>query len=290
MCKIMKQYEVLNWASLFLEENNCENRVAEILLQHHLGQSRSKFFMEMQTPVAIEIIANFKKDITAHIETGVPVQHLIGHEEFYGRQFIVNENTLIPRPETEEVILHTLELIQRQYQDKPLTIIDVGTGSGVIGITLALELPNATVYASDISEAALAVAKQNAEALQASVTFLKGDFLEPLINLEQKVDIIISNPPYIAKADAKSMDRTVIDFDPALALFAENDGLASYEKIMIQSKNALNKSGSIVFEIGHDQGETVPEIIQHVYPHSHPTVIKDINRNDRTVITSNIKN
>lgn len=276
-----KLYEVLQRASLFLEKNGLEPRVAELLLQHHLKMSRNQFFMKMRDSVDENMLIQFEKDIQKHAETGVPVQHLIGSEEFYGRTFKVNEHVLIPRPETEEVVQ---EAIQRaQKAGKPLRIADIGTGSGIIAITLALELKNAKVIAIDLSEHALEVAKENARQHEAAIAFMHGSFLEPIINAGEQLDMIVSNPPYIPYVERSQLSQTVTNFDPEMALFAENNGLAAYEAIIAQAKEILNPGGMLVFEIGHDQGETVPAIIQTVFPDAEVETRQDINGKDRIV-------
>src|SRR5699024_5569429 len=133
----------------------------------------------------------YKADIKAHVETGVPVQHLIGSEMFYGRNFLVNEDVLIPRPETEELVQQVIEATQKHPQDHPLTIVDIGTGSGVIAITLALEIAHAQIHATDISKGALQVAKKNAEQLHASIDFLHGDYLQPIVDKGIEADVIV---------------------------------------------------------------------------------------------------
>src|SRR5690625_2736585 len=177
MKKNKKQFEVLQWASLFLEKNNCEQAIAEILLQHHLAVSRAQFYMMMQEPIPEQIMERFQADIQAHVDTGIPVQHLTGYEYFYGRKFFVNEHTLIPRPETEELVYHVIQVVKKSVKKTACTVVDVGTGSGVIAISLALELENAQVFATDISKKALRMAKKNAKHLGAQVSFMHGDFL-----------------------------------------------------------------------------------------------------------------
>ncbi|MFC4024951.1 peptide chain release factor N(5)-glutamine methyltransferase [Oceanobacillus longus] len=288
MTQSTKQFEVLRWASLFLEKHDREPRVAEILLQHHLHVTRSQFFMLMQDPIPQDIVNRFQADIEKHAETGIPVQHLTGFESFYGRDFTVNKHVLIPRPETEELVQHVIQHAENRDNER-LTIVDIGTGSGVIAITLALELPHATIYATDISKYALMVAKQNAEKLQANVTFLQGDFLQPVIGEGIQADIIVSNPPYIAKADAHSLSDTVKNFDPELALFAENNGLAAYQKIIGQAPKVIRKRGLLAFEIGHEQSETMHKLIHEVFPKSNVTTIQDINKKDR-IVSAEINN
>lgn len=282
MAKQTKQYEALQWASLFLEKNNCERQVAEILLRHHLNISRAAFYTMMREDVEEEVIHSFKRDLEKHVETAVPVQHLLGYEYFYGRKFFVNNDVLIPRPETEELVQHVIQTAE-EHSNTPITIVDVGTGSGVIAITLALELPQATLLATDISEKALVVAKKNADQLQAEVQFSHGSFLKPLISTNEKVDMVVSNPPYIATSDRAALSKTVKYFDPALALFAEDDGLAAYKKILAQAEQVVHPNGILAFEIGDQQGEVVSSLIHKHFPLSDISVIQDINQKDRIV-------
>ncbi|MGP4106172.1 peptide chain release factor N(5)-glutamine methyltransferase [Virgibacillus sp. L01] len=282
MEKESKQHEVLQRASLFLKKHNREPRVAELLLQYFLHVSRSEFFMMMRDPVPVKVAAQFQDAIEKHAETGVPIQHMIGHEEFYGRKFSVNEHTLIPRPETEELVQQVIQTAANE----PITIVDIGTGSGIIAVTLALELPKATVFATDISEGALTVAHQNAKQLGADVTFLQGDFLKPFIG--KKADIIVSNPPYIAHQDKADLTDTVGKFDPDLALFADENGLAAYRQIIADIPCVMNDSAAVFFEIGESQGEAVRDLLTEEFPASNVQVMKDINKKDR-IIQAHIK-
>ncbi|WP_430790173.1 peptide chain release factor N(5)-glutamine methyltransferase [Virgibacillus flavescens] len=275
MDKPMKQYEVLKWASLFLGKHHREERLGEILLQHYLQLSRSSFYANMRENVPEETVDKFKASVKLHAETGIPVQHITGTETFYGRDFSVNEHVLIPRPETEELIEHVLQTARGKE-----TIVDIGTGSGIIAITLALELPDAQVYATDISSVALETAKRNAEKLHADVTFLEGDFLQPVIEQSIDADILVSNPPYIAMSDTETLSDTVKNYDPHLALFAEENGLAAYKKIIKTIPRSVKR---VVFEIGYEQGSLVSDLITASYPEAAVKVIKDINGHDRIV-------
>ena len=274
-----KLYEVLHRASLFLEKHGREPRVAEILLQHHLQVSRSEFFMRMREDIPNDVIEIFQQDIHKHVKTGVPVQHVTGYEMFFGEKFHVNADVLIPRPETEELVEHAIRIAK----DQPISIADIGTGSGVIAVTLAKQLKNATVLATDISPNALHVAKQNAEEHHADVTFYQGNFLEPLVRNNIQVDMLVSNPPYIARAEETLLSDTVKNFDPALALFADEEGLYAYRKIIADAPKVVKPQGKIIFEIGHTQGEAVSRMMKEVYPTSNIQTIKDINGNDRIV-------
>ncbi|MFS0750282.1 peptide chain release factor N(5)-glutamine methyltransferase [Oceanobacillus sp. 1P07AA] len=283
-----KCYEVLQRASLFLEKAGREPKVAEILLLHHLQITKEQLLMRWRDPIDENTIKAFEKDIFTHVETGVPVQHLTKVEHFYGREFEVNQHVLIPRPETEELVQQVIQ--QAKTMDKPLTIVDVGTGSGVIAITLALELPGSRVYATDISEKALSVAKRNADAMQADVTFLQGNFIEPFVDMDQTADIIVSNPPYIPWSQSDELQDTVKNFDPDLALFAESNGLAAYHAILRQMKTMkLSEQSMLAFEIGFDQAATITNMIRQNLPLREVFTIKDINQKDRILLAYVIK-
>lgn len=282
-----KIYEVLNWASLFLEEADREPKVAEILIRHHLELSRQEWLLSLREPIPEDKLMQIKADIKKHAETGIPVQHLTGYEEFYGRSFQVSKDVLIPRPETEELVLAVKDYLTSKQE--PVRIIDIGTGSGIIAVTLALELDNAKIFATDISEKALQVAGQNANQLKADVSFLKGNFLSPVISETAPFDVIVSNPPYIARSEAADLSDTVRDFDPELALFAEEDGLAAYHMIIEQVKKMpLKQNTLLAFEIGHTQGELVKERIQQVFPDSHVEIRQDINGKDRILFATHL--
>lgn len=284
MCESSKQYEVLNWAFSFLQKNNREERVAEILLQHLLGMSRSEYFANMQENIGDSIIKQFKADIHKHVMTGVPVQHITGYEEFFGREFEVNQHVLIPRFETEELVQHVIHIVEKNLaENQPVTIVDVGTGSGIIGITLALELANATVYATDISTQALQVAKRNAKKHGANIQFVQGNFLEGITEYCNP-HVIVSNPPYIAETERDFLSDTVKNFDPDLALFASNNGLAAYQEIIGQIASLSDRSERyICFEIGYTQSSAVTTILEQKLSPKQIKTIKDLNGKDRII-------
>lgn len=281
--KESKLYEVLQRASIFLEEHGREKKVAEILLQHHLQVTRTQFYAMMRDVIPQEVIDLFFKDIVAHSVTGKPVQHMTGKEMFYGRTFFINEHVLIPRPETEELVEYVLTFIRKNFPSQPLSIVDVGTGSGVIAITLALELPEVTVYATDISQTALQVAKKNARNLNARVHFMTGDFLQPILKNTIQPQMIVSNPPYISESEKGEMDDIVLNFDPHIALFADEQGLSAYKKIVNQTKKLTAPPALIAFEIGHTQGKSIHSIVKTAYPHANVKIKQDINGKDRMV-------
>ena len=277
----MKQVEVLNWAFSILKEHNREENVANILLRHHLKSTQNEFYLNMRETLDENSVNLFKEDINQHIKTGIPVQHLVGYEYFYGEKFIVNSDVLVPRPETEELV----KLIMDKYKESAnFKLVDLGTGSGVIAITLAKHFKNANVSAVDISKEALIIAEKNALTHDILVDFYEGNFLEPLLDEEKNIDIIVSNPPYIDYLDLKVLSDTVKDFDPHQALFAENKGLAAYEEIMRQAKRLKKPAQAIYFEIGYEQAASIKLMFNHILPEYNVELKQDINGRDRMII------
>ncbi|WP_208590807.1 peptide chain release factor N(5)-glutamine methyltransferase [Gracilibacillus suaedae] len=280
--QISTVHEALDWASSFLQKHNCEPKVAEILLLHILDWSKTDLLIHLRAPLPEEELADFQQKIERHAITKIPVQHLTGVEAFYGRTFHVNKHVLIPRPETEELVQQIIETVDKTN----ITCVDIGTGSGVIAVSLAKEWENnkqVEMLATDLSEEALTVAQKNADQYNAEITFFYGNFLAPLIEQGKKVDVIVSNPPYIDYKEAESLSETVKDYDPEMALFADSNGLAAYQQIIHQAGRVLNKQGMIFFEIGHTQAEAVNQLIKQQFPNSEVTIFQDINGKDRIV-------
>lgn len=214
-------------------------------------------------------------------ENGVPVQYIVGNVDFYGYNFIVNENVLIPRFETEELVDRTIKYIRRFF-DKSVKIVDLGCGSGCIDITLSLEL-GICVDAVDISSAALEVAKENCVRNNASVNYYLGNMLEPL---NDKYDVIISNPPYISYDE--EIDDVVKNNEPSIALYADNDGLYFYEEILKKCKYYLNDKFLIAFEIGYTQGERIKEMALKCLGDVSVSIEKDLSGRDRFVFINSL--
>lgn len=208
------------------------------------------------------------------LKEGIPVQYIVGNVDFYGNIFKVNKNVLIPRFETEQLVYETYQRIKDKNN---LNIVDLGTGSGCIAITLS-KLLGYEIDAVDISKEALEVAKENNSLNNTKVNFYLGDMLKPL---NKKYDVIISNPPYIAY-DEEIMD-IVKNNEPHLALYADNNGLACYEKILSNCKNYLNENAIIAFEIGASQAKDITDIA-HKYLNCEVEVIRDLNGFDRILI------
>src|SRR5690554_1867266 len=213
-------FEALQWASSFLMEHGRDENAARLLLQHLLKTDYTGIMMRMHDEIPKEKQPQFQQMIKMHAE-GKPVQYITGVEEFYGRTFQVNESVLIPRPETEELIEGAITRMKALFgEERNIKLVDIGTGSGIIAITMKLEWPDAKVAATDISSDALQTAKQNADRLNANIDFRQGDLTEPIAN--EKWDVILSNPPYIAYEEAEEMSDVVLQHEPHLALFAED--------------------------------------------------------------------
>lgn len=278
--------EARRWASLFLQKHDREPQAAQLLLEGFLGWSFSKILAYEDEPMSEDVKESFIKAVRAHAETGEPVQHLLGSASFFGRTFKVTPDVLIPRPETEELVLGVMGWAREEKIETP-SIVDLGTGSGIIAITASLEIPGSHVTAVDISSEALVVAEGNARQHGADIQFRQGDFLTPV--MDETFDILISNPPYISEEEKALMDDTVLDFDPSLALFAEEEGLAAYKSILHQAAHLEQKPLLIAFEIGWRQGEQVSSLIERFLPGFRAEVRQDINGRDRMVFASRRK-
>jgi release factor glutamine methyltransferase len=215
--------------------------------------------------------------LVERINSHEPIQYILGEADFFGRKFAVNRHTLIPRPETE-LIIH--EVLRTKIKEP--VILDVGTGSGCIAISLAKEIPGATISAVDISTGALEVAKENARKHHASLTFISSDFLKTDLDVEP-LDWIVSNPPYVRELEKKAMERNVLNFEPHNALFVpDNDPLLFYKAIATKGKTLLKPSGKIAVEINAQFGPEVKKLFDDL-GFIKTKIIKDLDGKDRIV-------
>lgn len=250
---------------------------AKMILADLLGVNPLELLNFLEKTVEEEVANNYKKKIES-LKESKPIQYVIGNVNFYGNLFKVNENVLIPRFETEELVENTLYYIKEIFPNKNLKVIDLGTGSGCIGLTLKKKIPSLEVTLLDISEKALEVAKENASNLKAEVVLLQNDMLE---NLTGKYDIIISNPPYIKEQE--QIEDIVKDNEPYLALYAGVDGLDYYRKILKDAPNHLNDKFLIALEIGESQKESVEILAKEYFPSSTIISKKDMQERDRMI-------
>ncbi len=223
----------------------------------------------------LEKYGNPSKENIKRLNNGEPVQYIVGNVSFYGNIIDVDKRVLIPRFETEELVENTIKYIKKYNYN---SIVDIGTGSGCIAITIKKIFPSMLVDAVDISKDALALAQSNSIKNDTLINFYEGNLLNPL---NKKYDIIISNPPYIAY-DEEIMD-IVKNNEPHLALYADNNGLYYYEEILKNVYNYINKNGLIAFEIGYDQAEKIKQIVQKYLNNYNIEIKKDMTGKDRMV-------
>ena len=226
-----------------------------------------------------QFVEEIYKKLVAHI----PAQYIIGHAEFFGMQLKVDERVLIPRPETEELV----ELILAENPEVNIKVLDIGTGSGAIALALAKNRPDWSVTAADISQDALDLSLENAYAQNLNLSFIKSDCFS---EISSKYDIIVSNPPYISRADETEVGLNVLHSEPHLALFADEDGLAIYRKIAEGSKDYLTDGGKIYLEIGYKQGQSVPALFMENLPEKRVRTLKDQFGQDRMVVIDDGEN
>lgn len=278
----MRVYEALNWASSFLKDKGRDENAGDILLRHFLNMTHAQMLASLQDVLEEEQLAEFQNAVKLHGE-GRPVQYIMGYEFFYGRSFRVNENTLIPRPETEELVLEAIKRIKRKFDQNEVSAADIGTGSGAIAVTLKLERPELRVTATDIYLPTLEMAELNAKEHHADVEFIEGNLLNPFIEAGRRFDVILSNPPYIPDGDKSWMSEVVTEHEPHRALFAGVDGLTIYRELVGQLPAVVNPSAIIGFEVGAGQSEAVMQLLKMAFPKADVQVVYDINGKDRMV-------
>lgn len=273
----MNRRQAILKACLLLRRQDKEESLAKFLLMYMLDETAEQFSNKLSEELSVEQENRYFDLINKNINEDTPLSHLVGFDYFYDRKFKVTRDVLSPRMETEELIYKVLEYIKKSKKDS-FKILDLCTGSGIIAITLKKEIVEkyTEIVASDISEKALSIAIENANNNNANITFIKSDLFD---NISGKFDLIISNPPYISYKDKITIKDNVLKYDPHLALFAEEDGIYFYRKIIENAVHYLSKDGVIFFEIGYDQKEKIFELGKN--NNFITTVYKDINDRDR---------
>ena len=271
--------ELIRQSETMLDDKDKDCNVAKVLFYHLAHKEPHQLYLMMDEEVDEQLYQDFQSGMKRYLD-GEPIQYIKGKETFFSRDFTVNENVLIPRYETEELVENILYRIDDYFGDyERIQLCDVGTGSGAIAISLALEEEKLNVVATDISHEALEVAKLNAQQLGANVKFYQGDMLQPLIDNHMKFDIFVSNPPYIP--NEQDIENVVKDNEPHIALFGGNDGLYFYRKIFASVKDVIQEKALLAFEMGFDQRALMEQAVEYYFPHTPYEIIKDINGKDR---------
>lgn len=279
--------DLIKMAETQLETYGKENAKvdAELIFRHCFSVDKTGFFKLWGTRFDESQIEQYLSVIEIRA-SGVPLQHITSEQEFMGLTFAVNPKVLIPRQETEVLVNQVMELIQERK--KRCDVLDLGCGSGAIGISLAKLCNNANVKASDISPEAIGLAKRNARNLgvEKKITFVQGDLFGPFDKFlrKEKFDIIVSNPPYIKSAVIPELQVEVRDHEPLLALDGGEDGLSYYRKIIEKAPLHLKKDGVLALEIGHDQAEGIMEIVKEHGKFSNGKFMRDLAGKDRVMI------
>ncbi|AMD94655.1 peptide chain release factor N(5)-glutamine methyltransferase [Leptotrichia sp. oral taxon 847] len=273
----------------FLEKNNVNEAKlkAEIIFSSVLGIERMMLFTRYGDKVSEENKNKLRNFIVKIGKENFPIQYLLNEQEFYGRKFYVDKGVLIPRQDTEVLVQKAIEILKKNENKNKISkkILDIGCGSGIIGITIALEIENCYVLGVDVSEKALMTSKKNKKILESkNIKFIRSDLFE---NVEFKsFDMIVSNPPYISLSEVGIMSDDTLH-EPSEALFAENDGLYFYLEISSKAKDYLAENGFLLFEIGFKQGHKVKEIMEK-FGFKNIEIVKDLNGNERVVIGQKI--
>lgn len=270
------------------------NQYREDFIEHVNYETLKLFLFELCQEKDINLYREMEnacpEDIEAKFHLGVkrllqqePLAHVLGYCYFNGNRLLVNKDVLIPRYETEELVMNILMECDTFFQEyQQIDAVDIGTGSGAIAISLAKDEKKMYMYASDISEAAIAMAKQNATLNDVEIQFYCGDMLQPLIDHHILVDLLVSNPPYIPIHE--ELEKSVKEFEPHVALFADESGLRYYQEILSNCHKILKPRAMIAFEIGYNQKEALQSLCQKYLPNAEFNCIQDINQKDRMVI------
>ena len=285
---LLKNYKTtfLHELSSLYEEQEIESFFYIILEKLH-GLKRIDLALNPQTVMDGAHLKQWK-NIVSELKKQRPVQYILGETAFCGLSFLVNENTLIPRPETEELVELIIKSFESSVSGSGLKILDIGTGSGCIAISLAKNIPNAAVFAIDVSEEALATAKKNAELNKVAIDFTSTNILDvvtlsAVAGLDKQFDIIVSNPPYVRNVEKAEIKPNVLEYEPHLALFVEDtDALLFYRKIAELAIKNLNPNGKLYFEINQYLGKETIKLLED-FGFRNVELKKDIYGNDRII-------
>jgi release factor glutamine methyltransferase len=284
----MTVIEILNWSKNYLEDHQIENPQlnAELLLAHSLNLDREGLYVRLNSNIKKEEKVAFERLIKRRI-SWEPLQYILGYQEFWSIDFKVDSRVLIPRPDTELLVEQAISILAETSFKNPPFVLDIGTGSGAIAISLAKEVRDIFLVATDISKDALMLAKGNAESLGLlhQIQFVNGNLFGPFRFLREResFDLILSNPPYITCSEIEGLAREVRDYEPVLALNGGEDGLTFYRNIVSQAPFYLKKGGWLLLEVGQAQAEKVSELIEKKGDFLSPQRFQDLSGIERVV-------
>lgn len=271
--------EVLHANQRLLTQAGLPQETAQLFMLEITQQESYNLYLHYEDEVPTELLEQYNvgmKRILQH----EPMQYVLGYSWFYGYKFFVNEDVLIPRPETEELVANILADVDEYFSDySTIQVVDIGTGSGAIALSLAKEEPKLQITATDISQEAIEVAKRNANQLEVQVDFLVGDMAQPIVDKQMKVDILICNPPYIPQQE--QLESSVFDYEPHVALFGGEDGLKFYRQVFAAAPLVLKQRAMMAFEIGYNQKEALLAEVKNTFKDVKAEVVQDINGKDR---------
>ncbi|PCJ61347.1 MAG: protein-(glutamine-N5) methyltransferase, release factor-specific [Planctomycetota bacterium] len=277
--KIWNTMEILDWATNYFKKKNIDTpRLdAQLLLSHCLKISKMELYAYFDRPISVEERTHFKELIKRRIKRE-PVAYILGTKGFWKYDFKVNKHVLIPRPDSEVLIEKSIDWI-KDKKESTLSVIDIGTGSGCLAISLKKELPDIQMVAVDISKEALEIAKENATSLECEIEFIESNLLSKI--KPQLFDLIISNPPYISSNEYQMLQEEITQYEPILALVSENNGLEHYEKILKSSKQYLKDDGLLLIEIGDHRKNDLLALAKNHFIHTN--IGLDLSGNERVL-------
>lgn len=276
----MASYRDVLWQTFReIKDSDLADEAVQLLMLELCNMTHNDLYLHYEDEMPEDLYEKYQEGVR-RLLNNEPLQYIVGHQWFYGYQINVSPEVLIPRYETEELVANVLADSDYFFKDKEeITIADVGTGSGAIAIALKKEEPKFRMYATDISETALKQAAENAEFNECEITFLQGDMLQPLIDNSIKLDILVSNPPYIPVD--QEVQKSVEEYEPHVALFGGNDGLFFYRKIFENAQKVIKEKSFMAFEIGYDEKDAIVAELKKYFPYDHYEVLKDLNGKNR---------
>lgn len=276
--------KIIKAAEERLVKHNIPDSYAKYVMNELLLEQGRNLYLEMNSDLDDVTLEKYNS-IMDKLCLDMPLAYAMGVQYFYGYPIEVNSDVLIPRFETEELVLNVIQEIDEHFGDEPIHVLDVGTGSGAIACVLKAECPKIHMFASDISEDALKQAQRNADNIKVHVEFYQGDMLQPFIDHSIKADVIVCNPPYIPSGE--DVENSVKAYEPHLALFGGDDGLKFYRSVLSNAKYVVNEKNILAFEMGWNQGKTLSDLARSYFPNADISVLKDMQGKDRMLIVRN---